>query len=224
MSGLTAPALGAILLAGGRGSRMGGTPKPQLEIDGRSLLARAADAVTDAGAAGPIVVGPRDESVAAAHPRIEWMREDPPFGGPAAALSAALYSASTGTEPEWIFVLACDLARPDLAVQHLVAALPLLPRDADGVCLADTSGRPQWLTGLYRSAPLTAAARMLPDGGHDAPVRVLLDDLAITVISVADDSTLDVDTWEDLERARSVAAAASAASPTDTVPAEEEST
>jgi GTP:adenosylcobinamide-phosphate guanylyltransferase len=36
---------GAILLAGGRASRMGGVAKPLLEVGGRSLLRSAVDAV-----------------------------------------------------------------------------------------------------------------------------------------------------------------------------------
>jgi len=49
---------------------------------------------------------------------------------------------------------------------------------------------------------LRAAASVLPDAGRDAPVRALLDDLAITVVAAPDDLTRDVDTWEDLKEAR----------------------
>ena len=45
MSEATAARVGAILLAGGRASRMGGVVKPLLEVGGRSLLRRAIDAV-----------------------------------------------------------------------------------------------------------------------------------------------------------------------------------
>ncbi len=194
---------GAILLAGGRATRVDGAVKPLFEIGGRSLLRRAIEAVTDAGAHPVTVVGPAElqDSLGAlaAGTRVEWAREDPPFSGPAAGIIAGL--AAWSADPPWTFVLACDLARPDLAVAQLVADLPLLPRDADGVCLADASSRPQWLTALYRTDRLRAAASALPGRGRDASVRALLDDLAIAAI-VAPAASVDIDTWEDLSRAK----------------------
>ncbi|MBZ6372429.1 MAG: DUF6457 domain-containing protein [Microbacterium hominis] len=53
---------GAILLAGGRATRLGGIDKPLLEIDGRSLLQRALDAV--AGCDPVVVAGPARSDVA----------------------------------------------------------------------------------------------------------------------------------------------------------------
>ncbi|WP_460772382.1 molybdenum cofactor guanylyltransferase [Microbacterium sp. GXF7504] len=191
----------AILLAGGRASRVDGAAKPLFEVGGRTLLDRAVAAVTDAGAGPVTVVGPvLDETLP-----VRWVREDPPFGGPAAAVVAALaatQATDAAADPDWTLLLACDLARPDLAVTRLLADLPLLPDDTEGVCLADEGSRPQWLTGAYRTRALRRAAASLPDGGRDAPVRALLDDLAIAALRAPDDVTADVDTWEDLERAR----------------------
>ena len=92
-----------------------------------------------------------------------------------------------------------------LAVARLSSDILLVPSDTDGVCLADASSRPQWLTGAYRTAALRRAAGALPDAGRDASVRALLDDLAIAAIAAPDDLTADVDTWEDLDRARAAA-------------------
>lgn len=192
---------GAILLAGGRASRVGGAAKHLFEIDGVTLLDRALTAVQDAGASPIVVVGPRER-----HPEsddIAWMREVPPFGGPAAAIVAALATpAEHASEPEWTIVLACDLPRVDDVVARLRADIPLLPADTEGICLADPSGRPQWLTGAYRTATLRAAASALPDRGQDAPVRALLADLAIAVVAVDAEIVEDVDTWDDLARVR----------------------
>lgn len=202
--------VGAILLAGGRGARVDGAAKPLFEVGGRTLLQGAVDAVREAGADPIVVVGPvLDDALP-----VRWVREDPPFGGPAAAVVAALRasalhtSASTSDasastpDPEWTLLLACDLARPDAAVRRLLDDLPLFPTDTDGVCLADAGSRPQWLTGAYRTAALRRAAASLPGAGRDAPMRALLDDLAIAVVRVPDGVVADVDTWEDLERAR----------------------
>jgi molybdopterin-guanine dinucleotide biosynthesis protein A len=199
----TAGHLGAILLAGGRGARMGGETKPLLEVDGQTLLAGAVAAARDAGAQPIVAVGPTlDETLG-----VQWVREDPPFGGPAAAVVAAFDALPATGDPEWILLLACDLPRVGDAVQRLVRDLALLPADTDGLCLADGSSRPQWLTGVYRTRALRAAAVALPDRGRDLPVRTLADGLALAAVADPDDLTRDVDTWEDLHDARARAAA-----------------
>jgi len=201
--------LGAILLAGGRATRVNGAAKPLFDVGGRTLLAAAAHAAVDAGARPITVVAPvLDEALP-----VTWVREDPPYSGPAAATVAALTSWPAADDPDWTLLLACDLPRVDAAVRRLVADIVLLPADADGLCLGDASSRPQWLIGVYRTRTLRAAASTLPNGGVDASMRALLDDLAITVTSVPGDLTRDVDTWEDLEEARARAGAASAHPP-----------
>ncbi|WP_442576737.1 NTP transferase domain-containing protein [Microbacterium sp. F51-2R] len=195
------PVLGAVLLAGGRATRLDGAVKPLLDVGGRSLLGRAVDAAHAAHARPVMVAAP----VLDASLDVEWVREDPPFGGPVAGIVAALTHPGLA-QTEWTLVLACDLARPDLAVARLLSDLALLPGDTEGLCLADASSRPQWLTGVYRTAALRAAARGMRNGGRNAPVRELLDELAIAVIAASDHLTADVDTWQDLERARAAAA------------------
>jgi molybdopterin-guanine dinucleotide biosynthesis protein A len=191
--------LGAILLAGGRASRVGGATKPLFEVGGRSLLAATVAAVMDAGAR-PITVA---SDILDPDLDVEWVREEPPFGGPVAGTIAVLEEWDrAGAAPVWTFLLACDLPHAADAIARLAADLPLLPGDSDGLCLADASSRPQWLTGLYRVSALRRAAEALPDRGRDAAVRALVDDLAIAVVTVPGDLTDDIDTWEDLERAR----------------------
>ncbi|BDV31476.1 molybdenum cofactor guanylyltransferase [Microbacterium terricola] len=216
---------GAVLLAGGRATRMGGAPKPFLDIAGRSMLHRAIDAVSLAGAQPLTIVGEEPASFDSGGAAVEWVREHPPFSGPAAAIVAALrhWRSPAGQSPPargdaaatdvalplWTFVLACDLPRVDLAVRQLRDDSMLLPSDTEGICFADASGRPQWLTGMYRTDALWRSASALPDGGRDAPVRTLLDDLAIAVVRDERGAAQDVDTWEDLNRARGAAAASS---------------
>lgn len=179
----------AILLAGGRGSRVGGAVKPLFEVEGASLLAAAVDAVRAGGARRVVVVAP----VLDAALDVEWVREDPPFGGPVAAVVAALETVDAAEA----YVIACDLAAPAAAVRRLADPLPPA---ADGVCLDD--GRRQWLIGRYRTAALRAAASGLPDGGRDASMRALLGGLTVEPIAAPPTETRDVDTWDDLHRAR----------------------
>lgn len=194
-------AVGAILLAGGRATRVGGAAKPLFEVGGRTLLGHAIAAARSVECVRITIVGP---DMLAGDKTITVVREDPPFGGPAAAIVAALDSWRSESEPppEWTLLLACDLPRADDVVAHLAAGLPLIPTDTEGVCLTDTSSRPQWLAGIYRTAALLSAAAALPDAGRGASVHALLSDLAIAVLEAPPTVTADVDTWEDLDNAK----------------------
>ncbi|AKV88055.1 hypothetical protein AKG07_10115 [Microbacterium sp. CGR1] len=200
-----------MILAGGRASRLDGTAKPLLEVGGRTLLDRAIAAVD--GCDPIVVVGPP----APTRVRVVWTRETPEFGGPVAGIAAGLALVDTAD----VLVLAADLPNAEGAVA-LLRRHPPLSADADGkigkadadstngahgidgVCLIDASGRMQWLVGRYRTDALRSAAAALPDGGRDASLRSLLARLRISAIPAGDLAT-DVDTWDDLERARAAA-------------------
>ena len=186
MSGATA----AIVLAGGRASRLDGAAKPLLDVGGRTLLDRAVAAV--AGCDPIIVVGPP----ASVQGEVVWTRETPEFGGPVAGVAAGL----ARTESADVFVLAADLPNAEEAVA-LLRRHPPLAGGEDGICLTDDSGRMQWLIGLYRTDALRRAVATLPDGGRDASIRSLLAGLTIRALP-AGALAADVDTWDDLERAR----------------------
>ncbi len=208
------PTTGAILLAGGRASRLGGLDKPLVEVPGRPLLQRAGGAA--AGCDPVVIVGPRRPGIDGA-PRtrsLVWLREDPPFSGPAAAIVAALDhlpEPDDGVhEPAWLFILATDLVDPVAAVRRLHAARAAAS-DGDargGFCLSDGDARPQWLTGLYPVDELRAAARALPGRGVNAPARALLAPLDPLVLAAPTAATIDIDTWDDVARTGAVAPAA----------------
>ncbi|MFF0910767.1 DUF6457 domain-containing protein [Microbacterium enclense] len=179
----------AILLAGGRGSRLGGAVKPLLAVRGTTLLAAAVAAVRAVGVDRVVVAAPLLDAGLA----VDWVREDPPFGGPVAGIVAAL--PRVGAAEVWL--LACDLADPGAAVTAL-AAVEIL---GDGVCLGDGESA-QWLIGRYRTDALRQAASLLPDRGRDASMRALLGRLEVAVVPVAAALTRDIDTWDDLNDVR----------------------
>ncbi|MFF6775602.1 DUF6457 domain-containing protein [Streptomyces sp. NPDC012637] len=86
----------AIVLAGGAARRLGGADKPGVRVGGRPLLDRVLAACRDAGRI-VVVAEPR----ATAHP-VEWAREEPPGGGPVAALDAGLrrLTEAAATDPD----------------------------------------------------------------------------------------------------------------------------
>lgn len=196
---VTAP--DAIVLAGGRASRLGGVDKPRLAVGERSLLAGVIAAAADAGSARIVVVGPDgDERAGRPGARVIWAREDPPFGGPVAGLAASLAAVAT----DRVLVLTGDLVSPADAIARLLAGDPA---GADGVHLVDPAGRAQWLTALYDTATLADAVLALPGGARDASMRAAVGGLRLTGIDAPADVVRDVDTWEDLTRARRARAA-----------------
>jgi molybdopterin-guanine dinucleotide biosynthesis protein A len=168
----------AVILAGGRGSRLGGPSKPDLALAGRRLLDIALSA---AGRARRIVVV-GDVDVPAG---VVLTREEPPFGGPVAGLEAGL--ACLGEPADWTLLLASDLPDAEAAVAALVAATP--EADHDGVCLLDADGRLQWLLGCYRTTALRAR---LADRG-DPPVTALYRLLGPLHLLGVDPGTASVD-------------------------------
>lgn len=174
----------SIVLAGGRASRLGGTSKALLRIDGRPALARVVDALIDAHRSVVVAVGPADDIVSA-------LRYDPAsdgggtrtddrrrrvvrtaieaerFGGPAVAVAAGVAELlDAGVDRSTLVdVLATDLVAP----ADLVAALD-----------AASAGRPAGQASPAASdasvAPASAATRPgeRTEGGEDGVV--LLDE------------------------------------------------
>lgn len=180
----------AIVLAGGRSKRLGGTDKSALVFGGMTLLERACAAVVDAGRG--VIVGAVDR------PPDGWdiVLEDPPFGGPAAGIGAGFVA--LGSAPnEFIAILACDLP---YAAQAFAALRDVADRGfgTDVLIAADDSGRRQMLLGIYRESSLRAA--LAQAGSLDGrSVRSLVAGLSFTEVLVPAGSTVDVDTWHDVE-------------------------
>ncbi|WP_028478176.1 NTP transferase domain-containing protein [Nocardia sp. CNY236] len=139
----------AIVLAGGRASRMGGVDKPGLVVGGRALLDVALSAVESC--AQIAVVGPHRPELA---PEIVQVREVPPGSGPVAAIDAGLRA--LGSAAPVVVVLAADL--PFLSTWAITELIRHGNESgADAAFAADESGRPQYLIGVWRRAALAAA-------------------------------------------------------------------
>ncbi|UFU03559.1 NTP transferase domain-containing protein [Ruania suaedae] len=181
----------AVVLAGGRGTRLGGVDKTALEVGGRSLLDRALRA--SAGARRTVVVGPEQLPLP---PEVLRTREDPVFGGPVAAVHAGLQALPDGAA--WVALLAADLPGAEQVVAELLPAAAAA-EGLDGVCLQDAGGRWQWLAGMYRRQSLQTALAQLPRV-EGVSLRRLLAGLRLRALTSA--SGRDVDTEDDLRAAR----------------------
>jgi molybdopterin-guanine dinucleotide biosynthesis protein A len=186
---------GMIILAGGRGSRLGGQDKPGLVVGDDTLIASVVRAGASAGARQVIVVGPERPGLDGA----SFVREEPPGAGPVPALKRGLAEAS---QP-WVAVLAADL--PFLRAGHLDTLLRAAGGQP-GAVLVDEAGRPQWLAGCWRTGALRRAAA----GYHHDSLRGLLGPLAPALVRLTPTRGdpppwLDCDTPEDLRLARALA-------------------
>src|SRR4051795_1003271 len=157
------PPFAAVVLAGGRAARLGGRPKPQLDVGGRSMLSTVLAAVD--GAVPRVVVGPPQQ----VPPGVLLVREEPPGGGPVPALAAGL--AAVG-DAEVVAVLAADLP---FVTPALVTGL----RErltGDGVLVVDDAGRDQLLLGVWRTETLRRASS---GARPHSPLRAVLAPLAV---------------------------------------------
>ncbi|MFB2586191.1 molybdenum cofactor guanylyltransferase [Herbiconiux liukaitaii] len=217
--------LDAIVLAGGRSTRLGGSPKALLQVDGRRLVDIAVDAAREAGARRIVVVGPPVDLPPPASPlstsAMGTVREDPPFGGPAAGIGAGLAAldppdtdlgdsryadadADADTGGRAVLVLACDVPAAGGAVGPvLVEAERIAATRARGWCAAavDPSGARQLLLAVYDAGLLSecVAAHRVAGTLSGLAVRILVAPFAVTEVIVPPGSTADVDTWTDAE-------------------------
>jgi molybdopterin-guanine dinucleotide biosynthesis protein A len=186
-----------VVLAGGAATRMGGAAKPTRIIGGSPLVARVLDAVADAEPR--VVVGPA--SLAGLLPAgVSRTVEDPPGGGPVAALAAGLRLVPDDVPV--VAVLAADL--PFLDPPAIAALRAGLTSGVDAAVLVDDQGRPQWLCAAWRRDALTAR---LPADPAGRPMRALTDAAVVAQISVAGRAPawFDCDTDEDIRRAEELA-------------------
>lgn len=184
----------AVILAGGRATRLGGVAKPLIEVRGRTMLDAALAAA--AAAESIVVVG----AVPVPHGVLQTV-EDPPHSGPAAGLAAGLDKLETSTP--WTLVLASDVPGVELAVPGLLAVAGDDP-PVDGICFHDSQSHPQWMLAIYRADALRRAVAAVDT--TNLSMRRLL--APLTLRAIAGDSAVigDCDTWADIDAANTRAA------------------
>jgi molybdopterin-guanine dinucleotide biosynthesis protein A len=181
------PSVTAVVLCGGAGRRFGGD-KTRADLAGSPVLDHVLDGLPSDW---PVVcVG---EPRSTGRP-VSWCREDPPGGGPVAAIAAALPHVDTTV----VVVLGGDMPYAAGPAPSLASRLADGP-ELDGVLGRDGDGRLQPLLAAYRTEALRAA---LPHSAAGTPVMRLLDSLRTLVVALPEGAALDVDTTEDLDRAR----------------------
>ncbi len=138
--------LGGAVLAGGRSRRMG-SDKAFIEIDGRSMLERAVDALEQADAEPVLVVG--GDRARVADLGLVWAADRWPGEGPLGGIITALETIET----ELVAILPCDLigASP---VGVITVANAIGKAD---VAVPTADGHSEWLHAVWRIRPSPAA-------------------------------------------------------------------
>lgn len=197
----------AVVLAGGA-SRRYGSDKLAADVAGAPLLDR-----TVAGLAPDrhvIIVGP-ERPIGRA---VEFVADDHPGGGPAAAMITGL-RAALATAAELITILPGDAPGAGAAAEALLGRLIRDPA-AEGVLAVDRDGHEQPLQLALRRP---AAERLIeaagPEAGAGASARRLVRPLGLARVELAGAETWDIDTpdqhrawaWRDSEAVRLIEAA-----------------
>jgi molybdopterin-guanine dinucleotide biosynthesis protein A len=171
-----------VLLTGGASSRMG-SPKAAISFDGVTLARRAADAL-GAVASDSVAVGPAFDG---------GLRSvSDPSEGP---LVAFVCGADAFDRDEPTFLVACDVPFVSAA---MLERLELGVHDA---VVPVVDGRDQPSISLYSPRAIDVARRLVRDGTRS--LRAWLEWLDVRRID-GDDDFLDVDTPDDLARARAL--------------------
>lgn len=184
------PAFDAVILAGGRGSRMGGPAKPLSKLAGWPMLDHVLLACS--AASRQIVVGPG--RIGIGEPL--FCREQPAGSGPVAAINAALRHVQRPV----VLVLAADLPFIGGALGPLRGLLA--GGSVDAAALVEPSGRINYLAAAWRTAALYAALDRVGETA-DQPVRALYDSVEVSYLPDFDGFGADCDTPADLRLAES---------------------
>jgi molybdopterin-guanine dinucleotide biosynthesis protein A len=183
------PDFDAIVVAGGSARRLGGIDKPGVRIGRTSLLDLVLLALDGAGRI--VVVGPTRATAVS----VRWCREEPPGGGPVAALAAGFVH----TRADIVLILAADLPGIAPAVPALCSALSRDPHAA-AAQLVDPAGRANHLAAAWRRPSLERQLHQSDPVGRS--MRSLRPDVGIIAVPDPSGWGADCDTWADIEAAR----------------------
>ena len=169
-----------IVLTGGTSKRFG-SDKSQAKINGKTLLEIISSNLEDL-----IVVGP-ESSIKA-----KYILENPPLGGPVAAIGAALKFVDT----ELVGIFAVDMPFATRLISELSEKLTL-----DAALPVDDQGYVQPLSGVYKFEPLRKAIATF-DSLSGESMKSLIAKLRIDRVEVSNRNLLlDIDNQEDLKLA-----------------------
>ena len=151
--------LGAVLLAAGAGSRLGGRPKSLLELDGTSLIRRLVTALFDAGVETVVVVlGHHADAIekAVQDLPVQRVRNPSPDDGPASSLRVGLHTLAPDVDAGIValadqpLITAADIMDLIEAFKSRGETQMVVPRvngEPGNPIILDSALRDEWLAG-----------------------------------------------------------------------------
>ena len=197
-----------LLLAGGRGSRMGGRNKLYLELEGSLLIEGTLEIVAPLFREVIMLVAPGESSVVneALSPLIKrWeisvVEDRVPSRGPL----EGLYNGLSGMKEEWGFLLGCDMPTPDPEVIIGMSCFCSINNDA---VVAERLGFLEPLHAFYRRSCIRPVSDAISRG--ERKIKHFYRDIRLTVINenklkeLGDDgsSFFNLNTPHDIEKMR----------------------
>ncbi|AWB82115.1 molybdenum cofactor guanylyltransferase [Corynebacterium yudongzhengii] len=185
------PGVDVIILAGGRGSRIGGRDKAAVKVDGSRLIdVLLDDLATQPGLMQVAVVTARGLEV---RKGVQVVAEDPPFSGPVAAIDAGVRALRAGTPSARTAILAVDAPDSAQLIDVLAAALT---GTAEAAVVVAGDGRRQPLCAVWDTAALHRVLESL-ESVENQPARVLYKEVAVAEVK-GDGLERDYDTLAEL--------------------------
>lgn len=162
----------ALILAGGRATRLGGIAKHELVVGGETILARQTR-VLASRVAEILIAAPRDV------PGYRTVRDHAGGAGPLAGIAAGLAAART----PWLLVVAGDM--PYLSGELVDLVLASRGAELDGAC-ARAGGLPEPLVSVLHARAAPAVARRLAAGRLKASGLYTDEDLRVAWVDAPD--------------------------------------
>ncbi len=183
----------AVILAGGRGKRLGGVSKADIMLSGRRVLDIVLEAAAAVADGRMIVVAP--DSVVVPD-TVTRTLEDPPAGGPVAGIGAGIAELEDAPPCDLVLILAVDTPGAVCFVSDLVEATSR--SGLDGAVVVGGAPEPfiQRLQACYRLGALRRALALVPP--HGCSVHRALGVLKVAAVHTAPEFSQDIDTWQDV--------------------------
>ena len=169
-----------LILAGGRGSRMGGaTPKPLVELAGRPLIAHVIERLE--GQVAPLIVAAREGEGYDPFGLTLAPDRRPGFAGPLAGIEAGLHAvlAIGNSAPTHVLIVAGDTPFLPADLRARLAS-----KSGHRPVIAHFAARPQPATSLWPVAVLHDLTRWLDDG-RPLAIRAFLDSVGYETVEIA---------------------------------------
>jgi len=208
MARVRRPAASLLLLAGGRGSRMGGGNKLYLEFEGSLLLEKTLNAIAGLFNEVILIVAKGNGAFVSkrlSHLLARWdvrVTEDKKSGiGPLEGLRAGL----TVMKEEWGFLLGCDMPSP---MEDVIERMRHFCKRGTDAVVAEYGGYIEPLHAFYGRACASAAERAIARG--DRKIKLFYDEVRLTIVREElfknyrgyENSFLNLNTPRDIEKLR----------------------